>query len=124
MPTFTKYGEKSLHNRKELLSWLDKIIDDTQRAHNFHLVSDDEDVLSAGVAPGSPVNLPIFITFRSCSYFSIFSRFICQHWDVIEMRYFSWDRDQQAMTQQEQCLPDSIAGAPVHTMRSSNLVPL
>ena len=68
MPSFTKYGETSLHNRKELLSWLDKIIDDTQRAHNFHLVSDDEDVLSASVAPGSPVNLPTFITFRSFSH--------------------------------------------------------
>ncbi len=65
--TFDRYGEMSVHNRKELLSWLDKIIEDTQRAHNFHLVSDDEDVLSAGVAPGSPVQLPTFITFR---YFS------------------------------------------------------
>ncbi|KAK9914836.1 hypothetical protein WJX75_001156 [Coccomyxa subellipsoidea] len=65
VPSFTKHGEMSVHNRKELLAWLDKIIEDTQRAHNFHLVSDDEDVLSGGlVAPGSPVQLPTFITFR------------------------------------------------------------
>ena len=55
-----------MHNRKELLSWLDKIIEGTQKAHNFHLVSDDEDGLSASVAvtPGSPVTLPTFITTR------------------------------------------------------------
>ena len=55
-----------MHNRKELLSWLDKIIEGTQKAHNFHLVSDDEDVLSASVAvtPGSPIKLPNYITTR------------------------------------------------------------
>ena len=70
--TFTKYGEMSVHNRKELLAWLDKIIEDTQRLHNFHLVSDDEDVLSGGlVAPGSPLQLPTFITFRCCPHSSV-----------------------------------------------------
>jgi hypothetical protein len=63
-PSFTKHGELCVHNRKELVAWLDKIIEDTQKAHNFHLVSDDEDVLSASVATGSPITLPIFITFR------------------------------------------------------------
>ena len=63
---FQVYGNLEVHNRKELLSWLDKIIEGTQKAHNFHLVSDDEDVLSASVAvtPGSPVKLPTFITTR------------------------------------------------------------
>ena len=63
------YGNLEVHNRKELLSWLDKIIEGTQKAHNFHLVSDDEDVLSASVAvtPGSPVKLPTFITTRWAS---------------------------------------------------------
>lgn len=69
VPSFTKHGEMSVHNRKELLAWLDKIIEDTQRSHNFHLVSDDEDMLSGGlVAPGSPVQLPTFITFRYRSH--------------------------------------------------------
>ena len=65
-PDFQVYGNLEVHNRKELLSWLDKIIEGTQKAHNFHLVSDDEDVLSASVAvtPGSPVKLPTFITTR------------------------------------------------------------
>ena len=55
-----------VHNRKELLQWLDKIIEGTQKAHNFHLVSDDEDVLcqSVAVAPGSPVKLPTFVATR------------------------------------------------------------
>ena len=64
--SFPTYGNLEVHNRKELLSWLDKIIEGTQKAHNFHLVSDDEDGLSASVAvtPGSPVTLPTFITTR------------------------------------------------------------
>ncbi len=66
---FQVYGNLEVHNRKELLSWLDKIIEGTQKAHNFHLVSDDEDVLSASVAvmPGSPVKLPTYITTRSAA---------------------------------------------------------
>jgi hypothetical protein len=60
------YGNMEVHNRKELLQWLDKIIEGTQKAHNFHLVSDDEDALtqSVAIAPGSPVKLPTFVATR------------------------------------------------------------
>ena len=63
---FRLYGNMEVHNRRELLQWLDKIIEGTQKAHNFHLVSDDEDVLcqSVAVAPGSPVKLPTFVATR------------------------------------------------------------
>ena len=67
VPAFGGPGAMAVHNRKELLAWLDGVIEASQRAHNFHLVSDDDDVLSASVAavdPGSPVALPTFITFR------------------------------------------------------------
>ena len=66
-PAFGGHGPLSVHNRKELLAWLDGICEATQAAHGFHLVvSDDDEVLSASLAaePGSPVNLPTFITFR------------------------------------------------------------
>ena len=66
-PSFAAHGPLSVHNRKELLAWLDGICEATQAAHGFHLVvSDDDEVLSASLAaePGSPISLPTFITFR------------------------------------------------------------
>lgn len=89
----------AVHNRKELLAWLDGVIEASQRAHNFHLVSDDDDALSASVAgvdPGSPVALPTFITFRrACSQQELSPNE--NHGDALCSKLSSWRPDMRAL---------------------------